>query len=78
MIREAIQDELRRRDWTMADLARAVGWSHQEVSRYLRGDTEIRTDRAALLLITLGLEIVNGEAVSRRRGGAGVTNRDNA
>lgn len=68
MIREAIQDELRRRGWRMADLARAVDWPHQHVSRYLRGDTEIRTDRASLLLIALGLEIVDEGTAAMGRG----------
>lgn len=59
MFREAIRDELNRRGWRVADLARAVGWPHQNISRYLCGDRDMTGRGLTQLLNALGLRIVD-------------------
>jgi ribosome-binding protein aMBF1 (putative translation factor) len=59
-IRETIQAELKRRGWSRYQLARTLKEVIPESTlyEYLRGDTDLGTERASIILQALGLQII--------------------
>lgn len=51
-----IQDELNRRDWVQADLARVLGWSVQTLSEVMHGKRRLDAGMALDLATTFGIE----------------------
>ena len=70
-IRETIQNELKRRDWSRYQLAKTLKKVIPEstIYEYLRGDTDLGTERASIILQALGLHIKRkpNKGISPRR-----------